>query len=157
MEREESIDPSPPKCQVQPLSKWIDQHGFNNLNRVNIAVFKPIPGSIEKSFNTWGGFTWTRNEVKDYKNWKILSKFFLHLRFGWCDSDEQCIRLISRFIGCVQRPWEKQEVLCIVNGGEGTYYLIIDFNSIFIRYWEDSCFRCYAIHHRRSLSFNFAT
>ena len=91
------------------------------------TVFNPRPPTDPKAagphqLNLWSGFEITRESVKDtkFRKWTRLSLLFNHLRYSWCDTDEQFFYLINWMAHLVQKPWEKQGVSVMVKGPPGS-------------------------------------
>lgn len=88
-------------------------------------VFNPRPywfigSAAGNELNQWQGFTYTRDDVKDYTDWGCIGLFMNHIRFSWCLTDEEFCHIIAHWAKLFQEPWIKQELCIAVGGLEGS-------------------------------------
>lgn len=81
----------------------------------------PTPGML----NLWGGFHYSRRAVQDYNDWQLLAPVFNHIKYTWCESEEEFQDIICRFALLMQKPWLKQSVAICIGGEQGTGKSII--------------------------------
>ena len=89
-------------------------------------IFNPTPSYFASApspdfyLNQWQGFRWTRDQVKDYTNWDLLTPFMNHIRLTWCYKEEEFKHIIAHWAFMFQKPWMKDELCEVIGGTEGT-------------------------------------
>ena len=113
------------QLELKSLVKLWQQHPKHKV--FTETVFNPRPvgdpkGPGPHQLNLWSGFDITRESVNDlkFRHWQALTPLFNHIRYSWCDTDEQFFYLINWMANLIQRPWDKQGTSIMVKGPPGS-------------------------------------
>jgi hypothetical protein len=95
-----------------------------NCRKVDTISMNPRPSHFKyasgpNELNVWSGYALKRDDVKDYTEWGRLTLLFNHLRYSWCDNDNQFCYLLGQLALLIQCPWVKSGVSICVVGPEG--------------------------------------
>jgi hypothetical protein len=90
---------------------WLESTKHREFTSI---VYNPRPLKMQtstekKQFNAFKGFApgFSRDDVLKYKDWDALVLFMNHIRYTWCDDNEQFAHVLSWMACILQKPWVK--------------------------------------------------
>ena len=114
----EPAEPMVKKDFITVADIWLESEEKLNYDNVyfNPSMSNPHP----RFLNVWSGFRYPEERVRDFDDWTIIRPFLNHLKWSWCDSEEQYVQLLRRLAYPLQNPGKKSGVVLAVGGEEGT-------------------------------------
>jgi hypothetical protein len=131
-------DPETQTYKLPPLSAFKEQLLQENLfdfwlahpmhSRREAIVFNPRPPNHPEAcddsrfLNSWKGMGkgFSRDDVKEEKDWNLLIPILNHLRWSLCENDAQYIHLIAFISHLFKHPWIKMETTPSFHGAQGS-------------------------------------
>lgn len=113
-----------PKSPIDFFDLWLSHPNRRLYNNERMAPYpdKHPKAAMSHELNTFTGFAIKKEDVSDkcFFNYSYIRDLLNHLRYSWCDTDEQFRYLLSWCAHVVQRPWEKPGTSIMVAGEQGT-------------------------------------
>ena len=109
------------KMVYMPLDQlWLEHPRCSAKERI---TYNPCPSYMDKAameheLNIFPGFRYSRDKVLEFRDFRLIVPLLMHIRFTWCDSDNEFNQVIGQFALLFQEPWLKQGVAICLNGPE---------------------------------------
>lgn len=77
---------------------------------------------LTQNFNLWNGFDYefSKEQVKDYDDWNRIHFVLNHIKYSWCDSEEEFNNVLAWMAMLLQYPWIKLNVCLCIGGNQGS-------------------------------------
>lgn len=120
-EEQTVVDPIPHAKFINVADLFIEHPASKKYEGI---TFNPRPPNFVNAapttqLNTWSGFRLSREDVKPFTDWSKIKLLLNHIRYTWCDNNEEFAWIMYKLAILLQKPWFKQQSGWLLAGPEG--------------------------------------